>query len=253
MNRQGQGKGANLVLLHGWGMNSRVFADVAWQLERSFCVHLLDLPGFGQQVAMADQSHDAEGWLQNLEAQLPAECHLLGWSLGGQLATLLALRNPQRVRSLITVASSPCFVAKEEWPGMQPDVLANFARLLQTDPAKTIDRFLAIQAMGSPTAREDIRHLRNEVLSAPLPHPAALALGLRLLENLDLRAELVQLTMPVLQLFGRLDGLVPVAVAEKIRTLQPEAKVEIFASSSHAPFITEPERFVAEVSCFLAQ
>lgn len=136
---------------------------------------------------------------------------------------------------------------------MQPDVLANFARLLQTDPAKTIDRFLAIQAMGSPTAREDIRHLRNEVLSAPLPHPAALELGLRLLETLDLRAELVQLTMPVLQLFGRLDGLVPVAVAEKIRTLQPEVKVEIFASSSHAPFITEPERFVAEVSRFLAQ
>ena len=136
---------------------------------------------------------------------------------------------------------------------MQPEVLANFARLLQADPAKTINRFLAIQAMGSPSAREDIRRLRNEVLAAPLPHPAALALGLSLLETLDLRAELVQLRMPVLQLFGRLDGLVPVAVAEKIRTLQPEAGVEIFSASSHAPFITEPERFVAEVSRFIAQ
>jgi putative pimeloyl-BioC--CoA transferase BioH len=253
MNGQTGTKGANLVLLHGWGMNSRVFADVAWRLERSFCIHLLDLPGFGRQVAAGEMVHDAEGWLNHLEAQLPAECHLLGWSLGGQLATLLALRNPQRIRSLITVASSPCFVAEEEWPGMQPGVLANFAQLLVKDPAKTIDRFLAIQAMGSPSAREDIRHLRNEVLSAPLPHPAALTLGLSLLETLDLRTELVQLTMPVLHLFGRLDGLVPVAVAEKIRTLQPEAKVEIFASSSHAPFITEPERFVAEVSRFVAQ
>lgn len=253
MNEQAQGKGANLVLLHGWGMNSRVFADIAWRLERSFCVHLLDLPGFGIQVAAADRLHDIEGWLKHLEAQLPAECHLLGWSLGGQLATLIALRNPQRIHSLITVSSSPCFVAKEEWPGMQPEVLGNFAQLLVKDPAKTIDRFLAIQAMGSPTAREDIRHLRNEVLSAPLPHPAALALGLHLLETLDLRAELVHLTMPVLQLFGRLDGLVPVAITEKIRALQPAACLEVFAASAHAPFITEPERFVAVVSRFLAQ
>ena len=247
------GKGADLVLLHGWGMNSRVFTDVATALSRSFCVHLIDLPGFGLQRLPAEFKHDLPGWLALLASELPAQCHLLGWSLGGQLATLLARHHPQQIRSLITVASSPRFVAEGEWPGMQPEVLANFSRLLMQDPAKTIERFLAIQAMGSPSAREDIRRLRNEVLALPLPEPAALTLGLDLLASLDLRTELVQLEMPTLYLYGRLDGLVPLAVVERVSQLHPAAQQEIFTASSHAPFITEPEQFVERVTRFIAQ
>ena len=246
-----KGEGPDLVLLHGWGMNSGVFYGVAEALARANRVHLLDLPGFGFSQSPANPPHTLQTWLDQLATQLPASCHLLGWSLGGQLATLLALRAPERVKSLITVASSPCFVAKEGWPGMAHSVLANFARALQQDAAKTIERFLAIQAMGSETAREDIRQLRSRLLERELPDGAALTLGLELLAELDLRADLAHLTQPRLRLYGRLDSLVPVAVAEVLAQLDPAGVQHIFCASAHAPFITESAEFVQIVTNFV--
>ena len=90
------------------------------------------------------------------------------------LALLLAVRHPQRVQSLITVASSPRFVAEPGWPGTKPEVLTNFAAQLMSDSHKTVDRFLAIQAMGSPTARDDVRRLRERVLARPEANTEAL-------------------------------------------------------------------------------
>ena len=248
-----RGEGPDLVLLHGWGMNSAVFYGVAEALAQHHRVHLLDLPGFGFSQSLEAVPHSLAAWLEQLASELPASCHLLGWSLGGQLATLLALRWPGRVQSLITVASSPCFVAGEGWPGMAPSVLANFARALEQDAGKTIERFLAIQAMGSETAREDIRQLRSRLLDRPLPDGAALALGLELLAHLDLRSDVAQLSQPRLRLYGRLDSLVPVAVAEILAQLDPAGQQHLFHASSHAPFITESAEFVQIVTKFVGE
>ena len=57
----------------------------------------------------------------------------LGWSLGGLVASQIALRHPERVQALITVASSPCFSAREAWPGIKPEVLAGFQHQLSED------------------------------------------------------------------------------------------------------------------------
>ena len=245
------GEGPDLVLLHGWGMNSQVFNGLADALAQHHRVHLLDLPGFGLSQESAAAAHSLDNWLAQLVAALPARSHLLGWSLGGQLATLLALRWPERVKSLITVASSPRFVAAEGWPGMAPSVLEHFAHALQQDAGKTIERFLAIQAMGSGTARDDIRQLRTLLLERPIPDGTALALGLELLAQLDLRLDLVKLTQPCLHLYGRLDSLVPVAAAEAIARIHPMSRQHLFAASSHAPFITESAEFVQIVTNFV--
>lgn len=248
-----RGEGPELVLLHGWGMNSEVFQGVTEALAGNCRVHLIDLPGFGFSQSSTQPPHTLASWLDQLAGELPDACHLLGWSLGGQVATLLARRWPERVQSLITVASSPCFVATEGWPGMAPTVLENFARALQQDTAKTIERFLAIQAMGSETARDDIRQLRSRLLERPLPDGEALTLGLELLAHLDLRAEWGQLTQPRLRLYGRLDALVPVAVADAMAQLDPEGRQHIFYASAHAPFITESAEFVQIVTKFVTE
>lgn len=247
------GEGPDLVLLHGWGMNSQVFRGVVEPLAVHHRVHLLDLPGFGLSQNSAAVPHSLTNWLEQLLTALPESCHLLGWSLGGQLATLLALRWPERVKSLITVASSPCFVAAEGWPGMASSVLENFAHALQQDAGKTIERFLAIQAMGSGTARDDIRQLRTLLLERPIPDGTALALGLELLAQLDLRLDLVKLSQPCLRLYGRLDALVPLAAAEAIARIHPMSWQHLFGASAHAPFITESAEFVQILTNFVGE
>ena len=69
-------------------------------------------------------------------------------ALAGRVATA-----GRRGGTSITVASSPCFMAREDWPGIAPKVLAGFNQMLAGDFMQTIERFLAIQAMGSDYIR----------------------------------------------------------------------------------------------------
>ncbi len=112
-------------------------------------------------------------------------------------------------------------MAKENWPGMESQVMLQFAGQLQQDLALTVERFLAIQAMGSSTARQDIKLLKQAVLSLPLPCALALQGGLELLATLDLRQEFAALPQPVFSILGRLDSLVPVAIAPLLQKLRP--------------------------------
>jgi len=170
-------------------------------------------------------------------------CVLVGWSLGGLVATELARCFPEQVQGLVLVASSPCFVEQPHWPGMQVQVLTQFAKLLVDDPAKTVERFLAIQAMGSETARQDVKTIKAAIQTLPAPDPAALAAGLQLLLEVDLRSTLSHLQQPLAGIYGRLDALVPASQLNELQRLCPHGTWELLPKASHAPFITHPQQF----------
>ncbi|WP_413691705.1 hypothetical protein [Psychromonas sp. KJ10-2] len=73
--------------------------------------------------------------------------------------------------------------------------------------------------------------------------PSALLGGLILLDEVDLREEFSQLTMPSLSLLGEHDNLVSVANKTKLSELSPMNQQVILQQSSHAPFISEPILF----------
>ena len=244
------GHGQPLVLLHGWGVNSSIFAPLTEQLSQYSCWRI-DLPGFG---ASQPITAGFDAWVDAIAAKIPDNAIVLGWSLGGLVATSLALRYPAKVAALITVASSPCFLAKpdEQWPGIAPQVLQQFAVQLQQDLSKTVERFLALQAMGSSSARDDIRLIRELVLSKPQPDADALAAGLTMLRDIDLRAALPTLNVPWLRLWGKLDGLVPRKVLAQLPS-QGNATDVLFAKASHAPFISHTDQFVTEINQWCAE
>ncbi|WP_456297444.1 pimeloyl-ACP methyl ester esterase BioH [Vibrio sp. AK197] len=246
-----QGQGPDLVLIHGWGMNGAVWQPTIDILSQHFTVHVVDLPGFGHS-ALRHASSLEEMASQVLE-QAPPHAIWLGWSLGGLVASHIAIHQPQRVVKLITVASSPKFAAEKPWRGIQPQVLTNFTQQLMEDFRLTIERFMALQAMGSPSARQDVKQIKQAVLSRPEPNPQTLLSGLTMLAEVDLRQQLVSIQAPVLRLYGRLDGLVPVKVASDMDTWLPKSESHIFQSSSHAPFITETEAFCQKVVAFSGQ
>ncbi|PPL16050.1 pimeloyl-[acyl-carrier protein] methyl ester esterase, partial [Oceanisphaera arctica] len=158
---------------------------------------------------------------------------------------------PMRVQSLITLASSPRFVAEADWPGIKPGVLAAFEQQLAEDHRQVVNRFLALQAMGSEHAREDIRQLRESLAEKPAPDPAALAAGLTLLGEVDLRSRLNQLQLPMLRLYGRLDGLVPKKAIALVDALLPHSQSHIEPRASHAAFISHPDATADRIRTFL--
>ncbi|PSW61552.1 pimeloyl-[acyl-carrier protein] methyl ester esterase [Photobacterium kishitanii] len=249
LNWHSEGQGPDLVLIHGWGMNAGVWQDVIPMLSENYCVHWCDLPGYGDNANVTAMSLD--DIVELLLAQAPAAASWLGWSLGGVIATKVALVAPQRVTQLITVASSPCFMSRTDWTGIQPQVLTHFQTQLVADFAVTIERFLALQALGSKTAKEDIRQLKAAVLSRPQPQLTALTLGLELLENVDLRPSLTALSQPWLRVYGRLDALVPIKTEPLLSTLYPQSQSYVFTNASHAPFISHLDDFIAVVTDFI--
>ncbi len=237
------GKGPDLVLIHGWGMNAAVWQQSVDALGEHFRVHTVDLPGYGHSHQIAAESIDEIAQL--ILADAPQQAIWLGWSLGGLIATHIAIQNPQHVSQLVTLASSPKFAEARPWRGIKPAVLSAFTEQLVEDFQSTIERFMALQAMGSPSARADVKLLKQAVLSRPSPNPEALKLGLGLLADVDYRQALAEVSVPVSRWYGRLDGLVPVKVERDLAHLDQQSFV--FKGSSHAPFITEAGLFVEKV------
>ena len=229
------------MLLHGWGLNAEVWHCINEELASQFTLHLVDLPGYGRSHGYGAMT--LEEMAQEVLNAAPQHAIWLGWSLGGLVASQIALSWPERVNALVTVASSPCFSAQEAWPGIKPDVLAGFQQQLSDDFQRTVERFLALQTMGTETARQDARALKQVVLSLPMPDVEVLNGGLEILKTVDLREPLAALTMPHLRIYGYLDGLVPRKVVPLLDSLWPDSESQVIAKAAHAPFISHPTEF----------
>ena len=231
-----------IVLLHGWGMNRQVWQLLEKELKVAVegQVKSLDLPGFGH-APMPEKPYSLASVAEQIAEQLADNTTLVGWSLGGLVALHIAKYYPQKVNKVVLIASTPFFAESDDWLGIKVEVLENFKAQLLENSAKTIERFLAIQAMGSEHAKQDVKQLRAWLLDAPEANPEALSLGLDILLNDDYREVFGTLNQPVYGLFGKLDSLVPRRSVTKMKALNSNFEVEILPKASHAPFISHRE------------
>lgn len=243
----GQGD-RHLVLLHGWGLNAGVWHCISERLSAHFCLHMVDLPGYGHSQGFPAMTLDEMA--AAVLAQAPEQALWLGWSLGGLVASQVALNAPQRVRGLVSVASSPRFSAEADWPGIKPETLTSFQHQLSEDFQRTVERFLALQTLGTESARQDARTLKSVVFERPIPAVEVLNGGLEMLKTADMRHALATLSMPFLRLYGALDGLVPRKIVPLLDDLWPVSTSHIIEKAAHAPFISHPADFSQQIIDF---
>lgn len=250
------GTGPDLVLVHGWGMHSGIWRNLLEPLQQDYRLHRVDLPGHGQSRTAPgefDLARLADLIWHSVAGRLGGPAVWLGWSLGGLAAMQIALQHPGQVRALILVASTPRFVQASDWSqAMPPPFLETFADQLADDYEGTLQRFLALQVKDSEDAREALRRLRRQVLDGTELDPAALRSGLAILQQADLRDRLLQLgNLPVLQIFGGRDMLVPPASAQAQAALFANCRQVVIEGAGHAPFVSHPELFLQQVVAFL--
>lgn len=146
------------------------------------------------------------------EAGASPDTLLLGWSLGGQFLLQSSAKARHSQAALVLLASNPCFVSKDGWPGMDAGLFKDFRQRYQRNAEKALSRFRALQLQGSRDA-EDRRYWQG--LSAsdlPALPQAVLAEGLSLLAEGDLRQSWRRWPSGLL-LLGEHDRLVPPALA----------------------------------------
>ncbi|HET7370429.1 MAG TPA: pimeloyl-ACP methyl ester esterase BioH [Gammaproteobacteria bacterium] len=234
------GSGPPLVLLHGWGLHAGVWNETIPALSQHYRCIAIDLPGHGESPVVEG---DVYAWAEACRAAAPKDAIWLGWSLGGMIAMAAALQAPADVAGLLLVSTTPRFVAAPDWPhAMAPETLAKFAGELESDWRNTVEDFLVLQTLGAATGKVALRKLRNEVFARGTPDPAALAAGLRILENIDLRAQLAEIDIPVKVMSGGRDRLTPPEAGRALAEML-HGQFDLVARGAHAPFISDPEGF----------
>lgn len=235
-----------LVLLHGWGLSSDIWQTFAEALSPCFSLTLIDLPGLGRSMEYPIP-YESGAVIDLLLEVAPPSATWLGWSMGGQIAIQLAAKYPDRVEKLITIASNPCFVQRADWPcAMAEETHQKFEYALQQNQAKTLQRFIMLQTQGAEAGRETLKALKVMVKSS---EPAAANESLQLLRD-DVRGELGALKMPILQLFGEKDLLVPVDVAVECELITG-ASNKIYQGAGHLPFYSHTDEVVNDILGFV--
>jgi pimeloyl-[acyl-carrier protein] methyl ester esterase len=229
----------DVVLLHGWGSSARVWDDLAGRLAPRLRVHVPDLPGYGAAPACAPYA--LEAMADSMARRAPRRCHVVGWSLGGEVALTWALRVPRQVQSLALIGATPCFASRPGWPcATTPAVLLEFGKLLAADRAGTLGRFIGVQSRGDARKRRVADALQQS--SADGAADGVLEAGLRLLLNADLRRDLRRVRQPALVLHGARDRIVPPAAGRRLAAALPDARFRLLRSCAHAPFLSQPAR-----------
>ncbi|TAL82898.1 MAG: pimeloyl-[acyl-carrier protein] methyl ester esterase [Rhodanobacter sp.] len=223
-----------LVLIHGWAMHGGVLQPLVDALAEHCTMYLVDLPGHGhsRHCKLPLEPHAC---VQAIAAATPP-AYWLGWSLGGLIALTAALEQPQQVRGLAMLCATPRFVRDGSWPhGSDPALVRQLATELETDYHATLERFLALEAMGSADPRAELRQLRELVFARGEPELRVLQEGIAVLENTDRRAALPDLQVPSVWIAGRRDRLVP-PPAMAWSASQCGGHYSEIAQAGHAPF-----------------
>ncbi|MBK4764806.1 MAG: pimeloyl-ACP methyl ester esterase BioH [Pantoea sp. Brub] len=241
----------NIVLLHGWGLNSNIWKHLVSKLNKSYQLHFIDLPGYGFNKDVYEVT--LNGISKKVISCLPSNSVLIGWSLGGLIATQIAFTVPNKINGLITVASSPCFIAKNNWPGIGINLLKAFKEKLKYDFYQTIERFLLLQTLGTQNNYFNTYEIRKILFFQHKPSIEILNHGLDILSNMDIRGMVSSIKLPFLRIYGALDSLVPRQVVPKVDRLIPLSSSVIIEQAAHVPFISHVDNFCYHITNFLSR
>lgn len=228
----------NLLIVNGWSAQAALWADFIALLAENWTVSVLDL----------DQVGDVAFWCRRIDAQLTQPSLILGWSLGGALATeYVAHTANQNCRGLVTVATNPCFVVRDNWHcAMSEAVFAEFSTLVESGELNALARRFRFLLTQDRTELSRLKSLYNE---DTLPSLAALQSGLVLLKTLDVRVHLPQLKIPHLSVFGTDDALVPITVSERTT---PNSTIRI-EGMGHLPCLSFAPALKDQLQAFVAE
>lgn len=241
---QAQGAGApSLVFLHYWGGTHRTWKEVVAELGGSHHTVTYDgrgwgLSGPGSGYSMTELADEAQTLIEQLAL---AEYVLVGHSMGGKVAQLLASRRPVGLVGLVLVAPAtptPTHLPEE---ACQQQLHAYDSRetILQTIS------FLCAQTPDAPTVEQIVEDSLSGVSAAKLAWPTAGS-------QEDVSAELGWINVPTLLLAGEHDRLDSVEQHRReVLSRIAHARLQIIPGSGHLVPIDQPAALARAIAAFV--
>jgi pimeloyl-ACP methyl ester carboxylesterase len=234
-----------LILLHGLTANGACWAALAHAMEADYDVIMLDARGHGQSSVpdygyrYEDHANDVVGLMEAL--RLPPSI-LIGHSMGGLVAAVVASRFPGLLRGL--VLADPTFLN----PKVQREIR-------DSDVADQHRRYLNM-SLDDMVAEARIRHPDRSLNTIELIARARLQTSMGAFDVLtppypDYVQVVSAIEVPSLLVIGGSAGVVSPDVAADLQRLNPRLQVEQIPEVGHGLHYDQPERFAVVVKSFL--
>ena len=224
------GEGEPLVLLHGLFGALSNFSHLVEYFRKSYKVIVPLLPLFE-----LDLLSTSVGGLQKfvkrfIEHRNYTDVHLLGNSLGGHVALVYILKNPERVKSLILTGSSGLFESAmgDSYPKRgDKEYIRKKTELTFYDPKMATDELV--------DECFEITNNRLKVIKI-------ISLAKSAIRN-NLGEELNHIKQPTCLIWGKNDTITPPFVAEEFHKLIPNSELHFIDKCGHAPMMEVPDEF----------
>jgi pimeloyl-ACP methyl ester carboxylesterase len=235
-----EGEGEPLILLHGLFGALSNFGDLISYFKNHNKVVVPLLP-----LLDMDLLHTSVGGLQKfvhkfIEYQDYQNVHLLGNSLGGHVAILHVLKQPERIKSLILTGSSGLFEngMGDTYPKRGDyDYIKKKTELTFYDPK-----------IASKELVDEVYEIVNNRLKAI----KIIALAKSAIRN-NLGEDINQIKQPTLLIWGNNDAITPPFVGREFHRLIPNSELHFIDKCGHAPMMEVPEEFNRILHKFLTK
>jgi len=235
-----EGKGETLMLLQGLFGALSNFKDLIEHFRLTHKVVVPMLP-----LLDLDLLHTSVGGLQKfvhrfIEHRNYREIHLMGNSLGGHVALVHILKNPERIKSLILTGSSGLF---ENGMG-------------DTYPKRGDKEYIrnktALTFYDASLATEELVNEVFEITNNRIKVIKIIALAKSAIRN-NLGEELNQIKQPTCLIWGNNDTITPPFVGKEFNRLIPNSEIHFIDKCGHAPMMEVPGEFNKILSEFLSK
>ena len=238
------GRNSPLILLHGLTANGLCWTSLARALQGEYDVIMPDARGHGKSSVpdsgyrYEDHANDVVGLINALGISAPI---LIGHSMGGMTATVVASRDPKLLRGLIL--ADPTFLSpKVQREIRDSDVADRHRQILRQSLDEIMADARTRHADRSSNILERIARAQLQtsmsafdVLTPPNPDYLELVRGIE---------------VPSLLIMGD-TGVVSSALAAELQRLNPRFQVEQILEAGHGLHYDQPDRFAAVVKTFL--
>ncbi|MBO8415963.1 MAG: alpha/beta fold hydrolase [Proteobacteria bacterium] len=245
----GDPKGQPLCLIHGWGLDSSFLTPIA-KMFPEHCIYLIDLPGYGESRSSEQSAYDFYTGVEALYNIIPEGADVMAASLGSLFAirALGRHQNP-KAASLVTICSSARFPCDPNWPGLSAELFYRCRTLLTPRRcSRVLNLFVKMQLLDENHVVRDPK-LMQLFEHYEVPSYQTLISGINTACFVDVREDLKNLKIPVLQLYGARDRFVPASLTYALKGDDLRTSY-IFANSGHNPYLTEPKLFEKVVRDF---
>lgn len=241
------GAGEPVVVLHGGFCSLESLAPIAEAFAAEYQVHAYERPGHGRSADIAgeyDYDRGVSDALAFLDAHGLADAHVVGYSDGAIIGLLLAMRRPERVRSLTAISANLDPSAYDRDPEVNGPILPPLRRVdaaAGANPGQDrVSPERAAYERLSPDGRAHADAVWEKCVRLWTTEP-----------HID-PADLAGVAVPTLVLAGDRDTVRPLHTL-RIAAALPNARLGLVPGTSHGLVDEKPELVAALVRDFLAE